>query len=329
MSATRAAVLLALLGLAAPAARASRADPRVEAAVRESVLRLTAGDVTGAEAQAQAAVAAAPADPRALQQLARAANAALDFPTAEAAATKALGLPSPAPILYSLRSEARAGHGDYAGALADAESAAALNPGSGTAVLRLAVAEEGLGRAPEALADYRRAAVLDPALGELRDAAVARLAPRPAPRRGLGALALLLGAFGAAGWAWGRRRSARTAAPAAAPRPALAGAGILTPERAVALLESAAASAPDPESSRALAESLYERLTGVPPYPPEEETVARSLGRFTPPSRAARGLPVGVDAFFARALDPDPARRFPSGAELAGAFRSLVRPAVD
>jgi hypothetical protein len=38
---------------------------------------------------------------------------------------------------------------------------------------------------------------------------------------------------------------------------------------------------------------------------------------------------LGIDAFFARALAPDAARRFRSGAELSGAFRFLVDPSVD
>ncbi|MDE2491638.1 MAG: hypothetical protein KGM24_12395, partial [Elusimicrobia bacterium] len=111
--------------------------------------------------------------------------------------------------------------------------------------------------------------------------------------------------------------------------PALPGTGRVGPQEAARLLARAAAAAADAESARELAESLYERLTGRPPYPPEEAVVARSLGRFPPPSSVAPGLPVGVDAFFARALNPDPGRRFRSGAELAVAFRGLVDPAVD
>lgn|GEM_PF-2549485 len=317
------------LGLAlslAPLA-ASAAEAPAEDSIRESVLRLTAGDVVGAEAQAKAAVAAAPSSSRALQQLALAANAAFDFATAEDAATRALAAAPPTPAILCLRSEARAGRGDFAGALEDAERAGAINPGSGRAFLRRAIAEEGLGRpAAEALADFDRAAELDVRYASLRDEARTRLTPRP---RGRGARAAALGvlAAAAAAWFWRRRRRADGAAPAR--RLGLPGTGVLAPREAARALAGAAASASGPEEALSLAESLYERLTGRPPFPPAEAVVARSLGRFAPPSTLVRGLPVGIDAFFARALHPEPERRFRSGEELAGAFRSLVDPAVD
>ncbi len=96
----------------------------------------------------------------------------------------------------------------------------------------------------------------------------------------------------------------------------------MTPREAARALAAAARSARDAEAALALAQSLYERLTGRPPAPGAEGGVA-------PPSKVAPDLPVGIDAFFARALNPDPERRFRSGAELAGAFRSLVDPAVE
>jgi tetratricopeptide (TPR) repeat protein len=274
-----------------------------------------------------------PTSVRALQQLARAANAALDFTAAEAAAGRALALTAPTPALLCLRSEARSGRGDYDGALADAQSAARLNPASGTALLRLAVAKEGLRRSPEeTLADYRRAAELDDSLAPLRDAAIARLSPPSARERpGLGAPIGLLAAACLAGWTWARlRRPDNAAAPRPIPaRAALPGAGRLPPREAARALAAAAKGAPDAESARALAESLYERLTGRAPFPAEGAEIERRLGRFSPASKVADGLPVGIDAFFARALDPDAARRFRSGVELSGAFRSLVDPAVE
>ena len=125
---------LRLTGLVLSSAAAFAAGPAVksEEALRESVLLLAAGDVAGAEAEARLAAAADPSSARALQQLARAANAALDFATAEDAASRALALEEPTPALLCLRSEARSGRGDYDGALADAQSAVRLNPGSGT-----------------------------------------------------------------------------------------------------------------------------------------------------------------------------------------------------
>lgn len=323
-----AALVLVLVGTAHAAPAAST---RVEDAIRESVLRLAAGDVLGAETQAKAAVAAGPKDPRALQQLALAANAALDFTTAEDAATRGLAAGGPPVAFLCLRSEARAGKGDGAGALADAQSAITADPGSGQAFLRRAVAEEGLARpAADALADYKRAAQLDVRFGADYDGARERLRPRP---RGRGLkLPLFLAALSvaAAAAAGALRRRARRAVPAArAAGPSLPGTGRLDASTAARLLAEAAASAPGPDETRTLAESLYERLTGRAPYPVETALVDRSLGRFAAPSSLAAGLPVGVDGFFARALNPDPERRFRSGGELAGAFRSLVDPAVD
>jgi tetratricopeptide (TPR) repeat protein len=325
--------LAAVLLLAASFAAAAETSPKAEEALRESVLRLAAGDVAGAQAEARLAVAADPASERSLPQLARASNAALDFVSAEDAAGRALALAGPTPALLCLRSEARSGRGDYDGALADAQSAVRLNPASGTSVLRLAVAKEGLRRSPEeTLADYRRAAELDEALAPLRDAAVARLAPPSSrPRTGLGGLIGLLAVAGLVGWTWARlrRTTERVPARATVPRAALAGSGRLAPREAARDLARAAKTAPDAEAAFALAESLYERLTGRPPYPAEGAEIERSLGRFTPPSKVVEGLPAGIDAFFARALDPDASRRFRSGVELSGAFRSLVDPAVE
>ena len=291
------------------------AAPRSEEAVRESVLRLAAGDVPGARDQAQVAVAADPRSSKALQQLARAASAALDFPAAEQAATRAMEIEGQSPALLCLRSEARAGRGDFAGALEDAEKAAAINPGSARSVLRRAVAKEGLGRpSEEVLADYRRAAELDGAHAPLRDAAFARLAPTGRPRSGLGTLLGLLAASGVIGWAWARsRRQPEAAARVPAPRPALAGSGKMSAREALRALAKSTALAPGPQETFLLAADLYERLTG----------------RRHAAGAGLAGLPTGMDAFFERALNADPERRFRNGEELLGAFRSIVDPAVD
>jgi tetratricopeptide (TPR) repeat protein len=326
----KAALAFALAAAAAAAAFAGQPKAGSEDALRESVLRLAAGDVAGAELSARDAVEGDPSNVRALQQLARAANSALDFPAAEDAATRALALADATPAILCLRSEARAGRGDYQGALEDADQAARLNPASGLAALRSAVAKEGLRRSPEeTLAQYRRAAELDASLSRLSDAAAARLNAPSRPRGGLGALIGLLALAALGGWAWGRLRSVPDAAPSPVPPPAALPAGRLAPRDAARALSAAAAAAPDPESARALAESLYERLTGRPPFPAEDADIARRQGRFAPPSSAAADLPVGIDAFFARALAPEASRRFRNGAELLGAFRSLVDPAVQ
>jgi hypothetical protein len=74
----------------------------------------------------------------------------------------------------------------------------------------------------------------------------------------------------------------------------------------------------------ALACALYEAAAGAPPFSSEAE---RREGRPAPLS-GRRGVPPGLDAFFARALQPDPARRFKSAAELRLALLSVVAPAV-
>jgi serine/threonine-protein kinase len=75
----------------------------------------------------------------------------------------------------------------------------------------------------------------------------------------------------------------------------------------------------------------YEMLTGQPCF--EGATVidvfaAISAARYRPASSVRPDLPRGIDAFLARALAFDPARRFASVEEMAGTFRALVeRPA--
>lgn len=77
----------------------------------------------------------------------------------------------------------------------------------------------------------------------------------------------------------------------------------------------------------ALAVCLYEALSGEKPFSGSEAALAKSEGRAA--SLAGRvGLPTGLDAFFARALQPDPSRRFRSASEMLLALRSLVAPAV-
>ncbi|MDD5656251.1 MAG: hypothetical protein PHF00_03250, partial [Elusimicrobia bacterium] len=87
---------------------------------------------------------------------------------------------------------------------------------------------------------------------------------------------------------------------------------------------------PGPESEAfSLAVCLYEMLTGSLPFAGAELSVDKRLGRFAPASRAAAGLPAGIDAFFSRALHPEPSGRFRSSEELLRAFRSVVVPAVE
>ncbi|MCP3137985.1 protein kinase domain-containing protein [Pyxidicoccus xibeiensis] len=77
----------------------------------------------------------------------------------------------------------------------------------------------------------------------------------------------------------------------------------------------------------ALAVVAYRALTGQHPFPLESLRQMR-LGNAPPPAPAPSSLVpelgAEMDAFFARALDPDPARRFQSAHELASAFTSRV-----
>ncbi|MBI3298159.1 MAG: protein kinase [Elusimicrobia bacterium] len=69
----------------------------------------------------------------------------------------------------------------------------------------------------------------------------------------------------------------------------------------------------------ALACTAYELLTGERPFAVSTDKLAR---RFTPPSRL--GLPSALDAFMARALEPDATRRFHSGRELVSAYEACL-----
>jgi len=312
--------LLLLLAAALPA-RASADD-----ALRESVVRLTAGDVAGARAKAEEAAAAAPRDPRVHEQLAAAALAGLDARTAEAAAERALSF-GETPARLVLRAHARLAGGNIDGGYSDAERAARLAPGSGAAQLAVAAALERLGRPKaEVTAAYRRAAELDAARAPEVDATLRRLAPPAAAPAGgsLGPILVILAVSVLFGWIFGKASKAgEEAVPESPAVGLLAGSGRLSARQALAAVDAALKDgAPD---SLALAEALYRRLTGRPAFPRGTD---RSLGRFLPASQTAKNLPAGVDAFFARALDPEPSRRFANAAELAGAFRSLVDPPV-
>lgn len=312
--------LLLLLAAAFPA----RAG--VEESIRESAVRLTAGDVVGARAMAEEAVAAAPRDPRAQEQLGNVALAALDPETAEAAAERALAAGETTARLV-LRANARLTGGNIEGGRNDAARAVALSPGSGTAHLSLAVALELLRRPKaEVLSEYRRVAELDATQMPEVEAALRRLnppAPVPAGAR-LGPILVILAVSALFGWIYGKAAKVDELIPQSEePSALLPGMGRLSALAALAAVDAAAKSgSPDP---LVLAEALYRRLTGRPVFPRGTD---RAIGLYIRASETAKGLPVGIDAFFTRALDPDPSRRFTTAAELVGAFRSLVDPPV-
>jgi tRNA A-37 threonylcarbamoyl transferase component Bud32 len=72
---------------------------------------------------------------------------------------------------------------------------------------------------------------------------------------------------------------------------------------------------------------LYEMLTRHKPFQGENLTVVSHrivYDQFTPPAEYIRDLPPGVEAILARALDKDPARRYPRAQEMAEDLRRLV-----
>lgn len=76
----------------------------------------------------------------------------------------------------------------------------------------------------------------------------------------------------------------------------------------------------------ALGAILYEAATGVPPFTGTDAvTIAqRKLSdRAIPPSTSTTGIPPAFDAIVERLLDRDPARRYPTGAEVASELLRL------
>jgi phosphinothricin acetyltransferase len=301
------------------------ASAGVEESIRESAELLTAGNVIGARVKAEEAVAVAPRNSRAQEQLGNVALAALDPKAAEAAADRALAGGVTASRLV-LRANARLIGGNTEGGRADAERAVALSPGSGPAQLALALALELLGRPKaEVLNAYRRVADIDKTLMPEVAAGMRRLDPPvsvPAGAR-LGPMLVVLVLSALFGWLFGKRVKAGEQEPDAPPSPLLPGTGRLPAREALSALD-AEMRAGNPDAL-ALAEALYRRLTGRSAF---QRVADRALGRYVPASKAAKNIPAGIDAFFARALDPNPARRFATAAELVGAFRSLVDPPV-
>lgn len=291
---------LLALALARPSPAAD-----AEAALRESALRLAAGDVAQARGHAEAAARSDPRSARAWQQLAAAALAGQDHVAARDAAERALALSGETPALLLLRAEARGGLGDLPGALEDASRAVRVGPTSARARLVRARVLEAMGRPAEALADFERAGVMDALLADEARQARERLAPPP-PRgpAGVGGLFAVLGVSAAAGWAWARLSRRSSPAPRAPSPPARSPLGErpLSPREALSALSRAAGEG-GPEEAYELAVALRARLAG-----------SDSL--------------LGAETFFARALNPDPKARFRSTAELRNAFRDLVEPPV-
>jgi serine/threonine protein kinase len=78
----------------------------------------------------------------------------------------------------------------------------------------------------------------------------------------------------------------------------------------------------------ALTVTIYEMLTGAVPF--RATTLPEifhniSIGRFVAATSVNPALPQSIDAFFARALQAEPARRFASVEELTAAFAAVAR----
>ena len=70
----------------------------------------------------------------------------------------------------------------------------------------------------------------------------------------------------------------------------------------------------------ALGVMAYELLTGVRPFSGPDFLSPKMRGEFTPATSRKAALPPRLDAFFASALSPDPARRPRDAAAFAAAF---------
>lgn len=202
--------------------------------------------------------------------------------------------------------------------LAQAQAAVALaHPGLEPLLAAFEDAGRGVAvRAPAPPEAITLAAALERAPGR-------RLAPGTA----LAGVAPVCGALDAA-------HGAGLAHGAVAPRCLLTGPGGGWTLRGLGLPETPAAESEPPEGAGApeadlyaLACCLYEALAGGRPFAGEGAAAARREGRPAPVAPSLR-LPAGLDAFFARALQADPARRFKTGAELLLALRSVIAPAV-
>jgi serine/threonine-protein kinase len=80
-----------------------------------------------------------------------------------------------------------------------------------------------------------------------------------------------------------------------------------------------------------LALVLYEMLTGEVPFhaaSADSMLARKAIGKYPPVSAARGGVPEHLDTVIARALHPDPARRFASVAEFTSALRASDAPRV-
>ncbi|MBI5623943.1 MAG: protein kinase [Elusimicrobia bacterium] len=74
----------------------------------------------------------------------------------------------------------------------------------------------------------------------------------------------------------------------------------------------------------ALAVMAYEMLTGSRPFPGPYFLEKKLKKQYPAPTAVNGTLPRSVDAFFAKALEPEPEKRYRTAAEFAAAFRGLA-----
>lgn len=180
------------------AAQSPLDDPAVKAAGRRATNRLEAlkrlgearrlyavGDLPAALKESQAALEADPELPDAYMERALVLTALKEIARALEDVSKAISLwaqrgdARALPAAHVLRSQLKGRSGDRAGAFADADKAASLDPRFAPAYRARGEAREALGQKGEQiLADYKKAAELDPQLAGYYDDAVARLSGR-------------------------------------------------------------------------------------------------------------------------------------------------------
>ena len=120
------------------------------------------GDIAGAIAAFDQAIAVDPNEPLLYHHRANARVSAGEFDLAMADWERALSLGLNAPQLYSNRGRARVLHGDSAGALADYNKALSLDPDYANAYNNRGYLRQAQGDVDGALGDYERAIVLNP-----------------------------------------------------------------------------------------------------------------------------------------------------------------------
>jgi serine/threonine-protein kinase len=73
----------------------------------------------------------------------------------------------------------------------------------------------------------------------------------------------------------------------------------------------------------------YELLTGARPFDGPDFLEPKLRKEFTAATKRNAALPAALDAFFSRALEPDPTQRFSSASEFGKAFAAALEGATS